>query len=167
MFFIFVRNTCSLTFFIFISHIRYIYGVNLAITSFNRLVTIITEERLFTTSINLLHTGQANSISPVWILICNFKWPLFLHNFCVKPYVPREPRRDPSNRRLNEHGIYIRHCQESNSQPVPYQAGADPTRPQWRTQFWGTLFERVVTKLTIQRFKRLSFNPYLGVQVVR
>ena len=37
-----------------------------------------------------------------------------------------------SNRRLNEHGIYIRHCQESNSQSVPSQAGADPTRPQWR-----------------------------------
>ena len=55
----------------------------------------------------------------------------FQHNFCVKPYVPREPRRDPSNRRLNEHGIYIRHCQESNSQPVPSQAGADTTRPQW------------------------------------
>ena len=54
----------------------------------------------------------------------------FLHNFCVKPYVPREPRRDPSNRRLNEHGIYIRHCQELNSQPVPSQAGADTTRPQ-------------------------------------
>ena len=32
----------------------------------------------------------------------------FKHNFCVKPYVPREPRRNPSNRRLNEHGIYIR-----------------------------------------------------------
>ena len=27
----------------------------------------------------------------------------FKHNFCVKPYVPREPGRDPSNRRLNEH----------------------------------------------------------------
>ena len=26
---------------------------------------------------------------------------------------------------------YIRHCQESNSQPVPSQAGADTTRPQW------------------------------------
>ena len=45
----------------------------------------------------------------------------FKHNFCVKPYVPREPRRDPSNRRLYEHGIYIRHCQKSNSQPVPTQ----------------------------------------------
>ena len=32
---------------------------------------------------------------------------------------------DPSNRRLNEHGIYIRHCQESNS-----QAGVNTTRPQ-------------------------------------
>ena len=28
--------------------------------------------------------------------------------------------------------IYIRHCQESNSQPVPSQAGADTTRPQSR-----------------------------------
>ena len=53
----------------------------------------------------------------------------FKHNFCVKPYVTREPRRDPSNRRLIEHGIYIRHCQESSSQPVPSQAGADTTRP--------------------------------------
>ena len=44
-------------------------------------------------------------------------------------YVPREPRRDTGNCRLNEHGIYIRHCQESNSQPVPSQAGADPSVP--------------------------------------
>ena len=43
----------------------------------------------------------------------------FYHNFGVESYVPREPRRDPSNRRLSEHGIYIRRCQESNSQPVP------------------------------------------------
>ena len=64
---------------------------------------------------------------------------LFKHNFCVKPYVPREPRKDPSNRRLNEHGIYIRHCQESNSQPVPSQAGANTTRPQWRTSFQITI----------------------------
>ena len=28
------------------------------------------------------------------------------HNFCIKPYVPREPWRDPSNRRLYEHGIW-------------------------------------------------------------
>ena len=47
-------------------------------------------------------------------------------------YIPREPRRDTSHR-LNEHGIYIRYCQESNSQPVPFQVRADPTRPQWRT----------------------------------
>ena len=50
----------------------------------------------------------------------------------AKLYVPKEPRRNPSNRRLNEHGIYIRYCQESNSQPVSSQVGADPTRPQWR-----------------------------------
>ena len=39
----------------------------------------------------------------------------------------------PSNCRLNEHRIYIRHCQESNSQSVPSQAGADPPRPHWQT----------------------------------
>ena len=79
----------------------------------------------------------------------------FKHNFCIKPCVPREPRRDPSNRRLYEHGIwytlcpekreplpillgvpffldtvYIRHCQDSNSQPVPSQVCAYSTRPQ-------------------------------------
>ena len=70
----------------------------------------------------------------------------FQHNFCVKPYVPREPERDPSNHRLNEHGIYIRHCQESNSIPAPSQAEADPTRSQWRISlfdllslFWSSL----------------------------
>ena len=30
----------------------------------------------------------------------------FQSTFCVKPYVPRESLWDPSNRRLNEHGIY-------------------------------------------------------------
>ena len=56
------------------------------------------------------------------------RWNCFFkHNFSVKPYVPREPRRDPSNRRLNEHWIYI--CQESNSRPVPSQAGVDTTKP--------------------------------------
>ena len=44
-------------------------------------------------------------------------------------------RRDSSNRKLNEHGIYIQHCQESNSQPVPSQVRADSTRPQWRTAY--------------------------------
>ena len=59
----------------------------------------------------------------------------FLNHFCVKSYVPREPRRDPIGI-LRQLGsmimgyIPIRHCQESNSQPVPSQVGADPTRPQ-------------------------------------
>ena len=55
---------------------------------------------------------------------------IFLTKFlCQAICTQRTPKR-PKNR-LNEHGIYIRHCQESNSQPVPSQAGADPTRPQW------------------------------------
>ena len=61
-----------------------------------------------------------------------FFWLIFLNTiFVSKPYVPRTPK-GPS--RLYEHGIYIRHCQGSNSQPVPSQAGADPTIPQWRTK---------------------------------
>ena len=43
----------------------------------------------------------------------------------------RELRRDPNNRRFYEHGIWIRHCQESNSQPVPSQVRADSIGPQW------------------------------------
>ena len=43
---------------------------------------------------------------------------IFKHNFCIKPYVPKKPRMDPSNRRLYEHGICIRHYQDSNPQPV-------------------------------------------------
>ena len=66
-------------------------------------------------------------------LTISFPWFFLKHNCCIKPYVLREPRRDLSNRRLNEHGIYIRHCQESNSQSVPSQVGADTTRPQWQT----------------------------------
>ena len=54
----------------------------------------------------------------------------FFNTIFVSRYVPREPQRDQSNRRLNEHGIYIRHCHESNSQPVLSQVQADPTRPQ-------------------------------------
>ena len=54
----------------------------------------------------------------------------FKHNFCVKPYVSRNPEgtRVASNRRLNVHVIYIPHCQESSSQPVPSQMGDDATR---------------------------------------
>ena len=33
----------------------------------------------------------------------------FKLNFCIEPYVPREPRRDSSNRRLCAHGICIRY----------------------------------------------------------
>ena len=48
--------------------------------------------------------------------LVSFSYMFFKHNFCVKSYVPRETRRNPSNRRLHEHGKYIRHCQASNSQ---------------------------------------------------
>ena len=55
---------------------------------------------------------------------------IFLTQFLFQAIRNQEPRKDPNNRRLNEHGIYIQHCQESNSRPVPSQAGADTTRPQ-------------------------------------
>ena len=60
----------------------------------------------------------------------NYIYLYFLkHNFCIKPDVPREPRSDLSNHRLYEHGICIRHCQDSNSQPVLSQVRADSTWP--------------------------------------
>ena len=44
-----------------------------------------------------------------------------LHNFFVKPYTQRAPKGLVGNRRLYEHGIHIRHFQESNPQPVQSQ----------------------------------------------
>ena len=69
------------------------------------------------------------------------KWKLgprvFFKTIFVSSHMyPENPEGTQVNRRLNEHGIYIRHCQESNSQPVPSQAGADPTKPQWRRVEW-------------------------------
>ena len=43
----------------------------------------------------------------------------FKHNFCVKPYVPREPRRDPNNRRLNAHGVWSWSPESSWFRKVP------------------------------------------------
>ena len=45
------------------------------------------------------------SLHRCWLSVCikydaNEKRDFFWKKFCVKPYVPREPRRDPSNRRL-------------------------------------------------------------------
>ena len=51
--------------------------------------------------------------------------------FCNKPYVPKEPRRDPSNPRFYEHGICIRHNQVWNSQHLPSQERAESVRPEW------------------------------------
>ena len=76
---------------------------------------------------------------------------IFFNTIFVSSHMYPETRRYPSNRRLNEHGIYIRHCQESNSQPVPSQAGADTTRPQWRT------IEHVWT--SIDKWTRVNTHP--------
>ena len=50
---------------------------------------------------------------------------------CPALSVPREPRRDQSDRRLYEHGMCIRHYQDSNLQSVLSQTRADSSRPQW------------------------------------
>ena len=72
-----------------------------------------------------LHIGtHKNNVLFFFILF------FFLNTIFVSSHMYPENPKDPSNRRLNEHGIYIRHCQESNSQPVPSQAGVDTTRPQ-------------------------------------
>ena len=58
----------------------------------------------------------------------------FLNTIFVSSHMyPLEPWRDSSNRRHYEHGICIRHCQDSNSQPVLSQVRPNSTRPQWWT----------------------------------
>ena len=66
-------------------------------------------------------------------LVTIFPNNTFLTQFlCQAICTQRTPKGLEGNRRLYEHGIYIRYCQESNPQPVPSKARADPTRPQWR-----------------------------------
>ena len=68
-----------------------------------------------------------------------FYFFVFQHNFCIKPYVLREPKGDPSNcigsmNMGSRDMIFIQLChQDSNSQPVWSQVCIDSTRPQWRT----------------------------------
>ena len=72
------------------------------------------------------------------ILMFKIRSYIFSTQFLYQAIEPREgiaiekqshrTQRTPKGH--NKHGIYIRHCQESNSQPVP-RAGADTTRPQW------------------------------------
>ena len=70
-----------------------------------------------------------------WLCSCNFLWfesvflsklptckPPFMHNFCIKPYVSREPWRDPRYLRLYKHGIYVSTSKRTYSVP----------RSQWR-----------------------------------
>ena len=67
------------------------------------------EERLLPFRYNITELNKTNKFIKYIYAFLKF---IFQHNFCIKPYIPREPRRDPSNRRLCEHGICIRHCQE-------------------------------------------------------
>ena len=88
----------------------------------------------------------------------------FLTQFLCQAICTQEPRRNPSNRRLNEHGIYIRHCQESNSQPVPSQAGADTTRPLTDNLYF-TLFSRYsalkIQDLDLSALKHCIASQYI------
>ena len=104
------------------------------------------------------HAFDWNPYTQYWIwTIIRCKTQFFKHNnLCVKPYVPRELRRDPSN--LTEHGIYIRHCQESNSQSVPPQAVSDPTRPQWQFLY----LDRECAQITCQYSMDL-FSTHVSV----
>ena len=72
----------------------------------------------------------------------------FLTQFLCQAICTQRTPKGPksSDFGVNEHGIYIRHCQESNSQPVPSQAGADPTRPQC-LQFWSIVIVSVTVNL--------------------
>ena len=69
------------------------------------------------------------------IIICFFCFSFFFSNtiFVSSHMYPENPEETQVIvGSMNLVYIYIRHCQESNSQPVPSQAGADTTRPQWR-----------------------------------
>ena len=56
---------------------------------------------------------------------------IFLDTILLSSHMyPENPKGTQVIISFNEHGKYIRHCRESNSQPVPSQVGADPTRPQ-------------------------------------
>ena len=63
------------------------------------------------------------------LFCCKFAFFFNTTFLSSRMYPDREPRRDPSNHRLYEHGICIRHHQDSNSEPVPSQLHADSSRP--------------------------------------
>ena len=78
------------------------------------------------------------AISPSYILLSRlgrfsaFHRPWFFVFFCIKPYVPRVPRRDPSKCRLYEHGIwYLSDTARNRTRNLFPQMCADSTRPQW------------------------------------
>ena len=50
----------------------------------------------------------------------------FKHNFCVKPENPEGTQVIVGSMNMGYIILYIRHCQESNSQPVPSQAEPIP-----------------------------------------
>ena len=54
--------------------------------------------------------GLFRTLRHVWSATPNTSHPFKKTQFFIKPYVPREPQRDPSNRRLYEHGIYWYIC---------------------------------------------------------
>ena len=66
---------------------------------------------------------------------------------------PENPEGTQGNRRLNEHGIFIRHCQESNSQPVPPKREPIPlghSDEQWRPQVtWVTWINSIPHCMTL------------------
>ena len=85
--------------------------------------------------------------------------------FCIKPNVPSQPKRNPSNRRLLEHGICIRRGQDSNSQPVPSRILAYSTRPQWRTCLTKKILNLKFPLIAILRFFKL-FRSHLFLDII-
>ena len=71
------------------------------------------------------NVSMVESISPMTAVTVSFFSFFFNTDFCVEPYVPsRTPKGPKVIVGSMNMGHYIRQCQESNSQPVPSQAGA-------------------------------------------
>ena len=96
-----------------------------------RLVNVIPAKKLLPSHVCLMIDGN-----PVW----HQDFFVFFNTIFVSSHMyPENPEGTQVIVGSMKHGIYIRHCQESNSQPVPSQAGVDTTRPQWRISSAGLI----------------------------
>ena len=90
---------------------------------------------------------------------CLFEAGPFLTQFLYQAAICTYPE-NPSNRRLYEHEICIRHCRGLNSQPVRSRVCADLNRAQGRTSLWPS--GQVITLLPPEVIL-CSLSDYRGI----